>query len=184
MSSGYCRHLTAFACAIAALALTIPVERADADVLTVVAAGRIDPVCEISVVTPLPPADLSVKGQIQGTATLNCNTGFVVKVTSANGAAKSSAAISRGFVNELPYLLSFYLKNPSHILAVKCGSATLVAGQSACALSPAGTGLRSDAASFNKTATLSVAWNPPSDKRHLIAGSYQDTITLSVEPSP
>lgn len=183
MSSGYCRHLTAFACAIAALALTIPVERADADVLTVVAAGRIDPVCEISVAAPIPAADFASAGKVQGAATVNCNTGFAVKATSANGAVKTSTPVSSGFSNSLPYVLSFWVQTGAGPLFARCNSPTLVAGQSACALSPNGPGIHSDAAALNKTASLTLAWSPPASP-HLIAGSYQDTITLSVEPSP
>jgi spore coat protein U-like protein len=62
----------------------------------------------------------------------------------------------------------------------------LVAGQSSCALSPANsTGLSSGGkASLNKTATLTVAYTVPTLPTRLIAGSYSDTITLTITASP
>lgn len=179
--------LQALASATTAMALICPVQRANADVLTVAAQGRIDPVCEIGVSTPVPTADFATSGEVRGGALVNCNIGFAIKATSANGALKSVASASPGFTNSLNYKLSLIVPlsdAPGSWMKASCGSATLVAGQSACALSPGGPGLQSNgAASINQSAALNFSWKTPAKPR-LVAGSYQDTITISIAAAP
>lgn len=170
---------------LAGWAMAFCAQQASAAVLTVNAVGRIDPVCEISVTTPLPAADFATSGTAKAGALVNCNTGFVVKATSANGAVTAASTAPSGFTNSLPYkvALTVPLTGAPWIKAT-CGSATLVAGQSGCALSPDGAGLQSGGLpSLNQSATIQVSWNTPTNPR-LVAGNYEDTIAISVAAAP
>jgi hypothetical protein len=162
---------------------------AHADVLTVTATGTIGTACSIAVASPFSSPDLSASGSVGATATVNCNTGFKVNATSANGAIKTATTAPTSFTNTLPYNFTFSVPlesgSPNPISAT-CASTALVAGQSSCALSPAnGTGLSSSGrASIGKTATLTLAYTVPTLPTRLIAGSYTDTITLTVATVP
>ena len=163
--------------------LAIPVQ-GSADALTVSAKGRIDPACSISVQTPFPAADFANAGSAPGSAVLDCNTGFVLKATSANGAVTSTSAVSTGFTNSLNYKLRLILTLGDTVLTAVCNSRALVAGNSSCALSPAGAGLASGGKpAFHRTAALQLAWTPPIQPR-LVAGSYHDTLTITVAAAP
>lgn len=168
----------------AAVALVAP-GRASADVLTVTAKGSIAPVCSISVKSPLPAADFTSSGRVSGSALINCNTGFVMTATSVNGAVKNDADVSRGFVNILGYTLHIVLPltGASSVVA-SCKSALIIAGNSSCILSPAGSGLSSGGKpAIGTTATMTVIWATPTKPR-LVAGAYHDTITISVAAAP
>jgi len=169
----------------AAGALFASAEGANADVLTVTAKGRIDPVCSISVKTPFPAADLSTaRGSVAGSALVDCNTGFVFKATSVNGGLKNDAAVSRGFINSLSYTLYFRLPLATGAIAATCNSPSLAAGNSSCALSPAGLGLSSGGqTAISKIVNMALTWTTPANT-HLVAGAYQDTLTISVAAAP
>lgn len=186
MIAGFWTTARTAACAVAAtMALLLPVSRADADVLTVHAVGRIDPVCEISVADPIPTADFASSGEVNAKALVNCNTGFVTRATSANGALKTAAAIGPGFTNTLAYKLTLTVNlTGSPWVKAACASANLMAGQSSCTLSPSGPGLDSGGfPSIGQAATLKFSWKSPTSPR-LIAGSYEDTVTISVAATP
>ena len=70
-------------------------------------------------------------------------------------------------------------------VSANCASSALLAGQSSCALSPSNaTGLSSGSATAtNKVATLTAAWTTPS-LPYLVAGSYSDTLTISIATVP
>ncbi len=170
------------ACLAACGALVAPAA-VRADDLTINAIGAVPQACSIAVASPFGTAALGTAGMASATATVNCNTGFVLKVTSANGALRTSAAATTGFANALPYSLfvSLPLDNASTISAT-CAATALVAGQASCALSPAGSGLTSGGLSaIGKTAQLQAQWAAPTSS--LVAGSYSDTITVSIAAS-
>ena len=164
--------------------------RARADALTVNATGTIGTSCSIALASAFSAPNLSTSNSVGATATVNCNTGFKVNATSANGAIKSTTAPPVNFTNTVPYnlTLSVPLESGSpNPMSATCASSALVSGQSSCALSPAnGTGLSSSGrASINKTATLTLAYTVPTlPATRLIAGSYSDTITLTVAAVP
>ena len=169
-----------------ALALIAVGQRARADVLTVRTSGTIEPACSITVKDPLPPADITNSGRVQGSALLNCNTGFVMTATSANGALKNDTVASRGFTNRLNYLLHIFLPltGTATRLISSCNSAFLVAGNSLCSLSPGGSGVSSGGKpAIGTTATITVVWATPTKPR-LIAGAYHDTVSISVTAAP
>jgi len=175
--------LTAFV--FAAVALIAHAQQASADILTVTAKGSIAPVCSISVKNPLPAADFSSSGRVSGSALVNCNTGFVMTATSANGAVKNDADVPSGFTNALAYHLHIVLPvSGSSSIVAGCMSALLVGGSSSCSLSPGGSGLSSGGEpAFGTIATMTVIWATPSKPR-LVAGAYHDTISISVAAAP
>jgi hypothetical protein len=158
-----------------------------ADVLTINASGTIGTSCTVAATTQFSSPNLNANGTVGGQATVSCNTGFKVNALSANGAMKNNAAAAASFTNVQPYnfTLSVPLETGGPVSAT-CASSALVAGQASCALSPAnGAGLSSGGkASINKLASLTVAWTIPALPTRLMAGSYSDTITLTIAPSP
>lgn len=170
-----------------ALALLPSAHEARADVLSISASGTIGTSCSITPSAPFSTPNLSNSGNVPAQATVNCNSGFKVNALSANGAIKNVTAAPSGFANALPYnlTLSVPLETGGPVSAT-CASSSLVSGQSGCALSPANaTGLSSGGkASLNKTANLTVAWTVPALPTRLLAGSYSDTITLTVTAVP
>jgi spore coat protein U-like protein len=99
-----------------------------------------------------------------------------------NGALKSATPVSGLFSNNLSYGLSVTVPlDAGGQISATCASATLVSGASSCALSPASvSGLSSGTGtSTSKTAALALQWTLPTATR-LIAGSYSDTITITI----
>lgn len=160
---------------------------ANAQTLTITATGQIPASCGLAAASSFSNANLDANGSSSATATVNCNTKYLLKATSANGGLKTAtAAPSASFANKLDYQfnISVPLDNSAGTLTGSCAASNLAAGASACALSPAGTGLSSGSGtSTGKTATLGINWTVPSAV-HLVAGSYADTITISIAAQP
>lgn len=156
-------------------------------VLSVTATGTIPSACTLALASNFPSSlDLASSGTSNATATVNCAQGFKINAQSANGAIQSSASASANFTNSLPYSLTLSVPVESgtpNPISATCASSSLSAGQSSCALSPAGAGLSSSGrASIDRTATLTIAWTLPALPTHLAAGRYSDTITLTITP--
>lgn len=178
---------TAFALFTAPMTLVALTAPARADQVSVQAKGKIDGSCSLVAATAFPTANFAASGSGTATAAVNCNQPFKIRATSANGAIKSAAATAPNFTNALRYSLKADMPlDGGSVVSATCESATLTAGQSSCALSPASSsGLSSGAGiATNKTATLTLAWTMPTPPTRLIAGNYSDTITLSIAPSP
>lgn len=155
-----------------------------ADSIQVRASGRITGTCTVAGGSNFPAVSLAASGNATATATVNCNTGFVIRATSAKGAITSVSQTFTGSTNSVPYSLALTaLLDSGSISGGPCGSATLVAGNAGCVLSPAGSGLSSGGRSAtSKTATLTFSWSLPAQK--LVVGSYSDTIALSIAAAP
>lgn len=165
-------------------ALVVPAA-ARADTIQIQASGTILGSCTLAVASGFPATSLGASGSAAAQATVNCNTGFVIKATSAKGAIKSPNQTSTGFTNTVPYTLAFSspLDGGFTMSGGPCASAALVSGQSGCVLSPAGTGLSSGGRlATGKTASLTLSWTLPAQK--LVAGTYTDTITLTIAAAP
>jgi hypothetical protein len=177
----------AYACLLSALLGFAGTAPASAQaILKVTTKGTIDASCSISVQSNFPAADFASSGNVNGAALVNCNQGFLLKITSANGGVQSPAAAPSGYTNSLAYTLDFSLPvdESATPLTASCVSSTLVAGQSSCSLSPAGSGLNSSGrTAINQTAAMRLSWITPSSPR-LIAGGYSDTLTISVAAAP
>ncbi|MFC4594398.1 hypothetical protein [Sphingobium tyrosinilyticum] len=158
---------------------------AKAQSLTITATGTIVGGCGITVGSNFGPANLSAGGNVTGTATVNCNAGFKINATSANGAIKTNTVAPANFTNAVPYSLAMTVPlDVGGNVSATCNSSELVAGQSGCALSPGNSaGLSSNGKTANnKTATLTASWSLPAPR--LIAGTYSDTITVSIASVP
>ena len=168
-------------------ALVLAPTNARADEFSVRAIGTILGSCGFTVSSSFPPdADLTVPGSINAGALVNCGVPFRVHAASASGALRNSAPAASGFTNFLGYTLSVsVMLDGGSAISASCGSATLVAGQSSCALSPFNaTGLSSGAGiATNKTATLTASWGSPGSA-HLAAGTYSDTLTITIAAAP
>lgn len=172
--------------ACASILGSLPID-SDAQTLTVTATGQIPASCGLGAGTSFSNANLDASGSLSATATVNCNTRYLLRATSANGGLKSAvAAPSASFSNKLDYQFTILvpLDNNGGTVSGNCVASNLTTSGSACTLSPAGVGLSSaNGTSTSKTATLGISWTLPSVS-HLVAGSYADTITLSIAAQP
>lgn len=160
---------------------------ARADVLTVTARGTIQPACSVASSQQFSTLSLNVAGSAVAKATVTCNQFFKVNATSAKGAIKSDGLVSPPFANSVAYSLRADVGlDDNSTRSATCSSASLTAGQSSCALSPANsTGLTSNGQiSTGKVTTLTVSWTPPSVPTLLKPGSYSDVINLTIAPVP
>lgn len=160
---------------------------ANAQTLTITATGQISASCGLSANGNFTSANLDINGSSSATAAVNCNTKYLLKATSTNGGLKTAISVpSSSFANKLDYQfnISVPLDNSASTVTGSCAASNLIAGASTCALSPAGPGLSSGSGtSTAKTATLGINWTLPSTV-HLVAGSYADTITISIAAQP
>jgi len=158
-----------------------------AQTLTVTATGTIPTTCGLTAASGFGAANLNANGTVSASASVTCNAKYIIKATSANGGLKTAtAAPSSSFSNKLDYTLSISvpLDNGGGTVSGNCAASNLVAGASTCALSPASTGLSSGTGtSVGQTANLGVNWTLPGATR-LIAGSYSDTLTITIAAQP
>lgn len=153
---------------------------ARADAVQFVATGTISASCSLTKASDFASANLAANGSVNATATVNCNTGFTVTATSAKGAIKRVPLVAppANFTNSLPY--AFALSVPLDSggpAAANCASAAMLANS--CSVSSG------SAVATNKTATLTTSWTAPvAPAPMLVAGSYSDTITLSIAAAP
>jgi hypothetical protein len=160
---------------------------AGADVLTVTTRGTIQPTCSVAASQQFSTSNLNIAGSTVAKATVTCNQFFKVNATSAKGAIKSDGVVAAPFTNSVAYSLKADdALDDSSTRSATCSSASLVAGQSSCALSPANsTGLTSNGQiSTGKATTLTVSWTPPSLPTLLKPGSYSDVINLTIAAVP
>jgi hypothetical protein len=157
-----------------------------ADAVNIPVTGTISGTCSLTKGSDFPPANLATNGSVPATAIVNCSTAFKIRATSANGALKNVKPAQTNFTNTQPYTLTVSVPLDSGGPATSsCLASGLIAGQSACALAPAGAGLSSGTASAtNKTATLTAAWTVPTLPTRLLAGAYSDTISISISAAP
>ena len=174
-------------CAGAVLAAAIcSASAAHADAVNIPVSGTITGTCSLTKGADFPTANLSANASVQATAIVNCNTAFKIKATSANGALKNIKLVQANFTNSEPYTLTVTVPlDAGAPVSSSCLASGLIAGQSTCALAPNGAGLSSGTASAtNKTATLSAGWTLPALPTRLLAGTYSDTISISITAAP
>jgi hypothetical protein len=162
---------------------------AGAQSIEIVATGTIPGKCTVAVASPFGGANLSVAGSVQASASVDCNNRFKLNALSSNGALVTATVLPTGssFVRRLDYSLALSFQNDAGVtISATCPSAELTTGRGDCALSPANSaGLSSGAATaINRIAGLTVSWAPPALPARLVAGSYSDTITLSIAVQP
>lgn len=155
---------------------------ARADVVMVTAQGTIQSSCGLTVQSAFGAANLNNDGSVNASASVDCNTPYRIRASSANGALKTSASAPAQFSNSLGYDLTVTVPlDAGGQISATCVSALLTSGSTGCALSPASaSGLSSGSGtSTSKTAALALQWTLPTATR-LIAGNYSDVITITI----
>lgn len=130
-------------------------------------------------------ADLTVPGSITIPFSLECNAPFVIGVKSGSGGFKSSRTPdASGFRFVQPYTATLNVDTDRQRRDIdqRCSSTVLTEASTArCDMraSAAGQGVRSgNAVSVGGDASLTVQWSPDASAPRLIAGAYQETITI------
>ena len=129
---------------------------------------------------------------------VDCNQPFIIRVASANGALRAAAeGDSFGFLTLKPYEVGLEVGlSGSPSLKQSCFSASLDRRSAGAAGEAMGVGcpffgvsgragLSSDQAIAASDAALSflkISWSAVGQSRRLLAGSYQDTLTIEVVP--
>jgi hypothetical protein len=130
--------------------------------------------------------DLTQHGSLELDFSLDCNSGFAVKVSSANGGLKRVTVGNdvrvNGFATSLDYDIGLAYQTDLGTVSGHCPASSLVAGSQTCTFNNAQTARgRSGCGGVaqNMPGSLTLTWQPPSHTR-LIAGNYKDTITITV----
>jgi len=116
-------------------------------------------------------------GQIALPFKLDCNAPFAVKISSVNGALSHVGAVSAPptFATSLDYIVALSVNTDLVPVSGRCAASTL--SSQACSFAA---GLSSgDGVGIGTDGALIVTWTPPAQK--LVAGSYQDSLTVTVE---
>lgn len=163
------------------LAALAPSQALAGSVLTVTAKGTIPTSCSVASAGNFANvADFTQSGQRTASVTVSCNQGFTITAKSAKGAIKTAATLPAGpaYSNTLPYTFKLDVALDSGSVSIpSCASATMAGA--GCSVSSGGI------SAIGRTAGLTVNWiSPLPTAPRLIAGSYGDTISLSIAPTP
>ncbi len=118
---------------------------------------------------------------------LDCTGASRVAVVSANGGLKTAGTAGAGYLTLAPYKVDLNLVGNTQTVTANCQVATLLAGSSCSFVGPASTaqGLRLPGASFNQNGSyLRVSAPAYSGANVLVAGTYSDTLTVTVSVAP
>ncbi len=119
---------------------------------------------------------------------LDCTGPSRVAVVSTNGGLKTGGTVPAGYTTLAPYTVALNLVGSSTTATANCLAATLVTGSTCSFLGPASTtvGLRLAASSLNQTGSYLRVTAPPytAASPQLVAGSYADTLTVTISASP
>jgi hypothetical protein len=155
--------------------------------LTIDLIGKIPSKCGFSSAPPASVAlgDLSHAGSVAIGFALSCNSTFAVRVSSEHGAlqfADASVAANADHAISLDYDIALAFTTDLGAIGDHCAASTLSsAGHCSLYGTAAGEGLSSgDGVCFGDTGSLTLSWAAP--VKQLVAGQYQDSITITVEP--
>lgn len=118
---------------------------------------------------------------------LECTGPSRVAVVSANGGLKTPGTATTGYTTLAPYAVTLNLQGSTTTANDTCQVATLVSGSTCGFVGPASTaqGLRLASNSLNLSGSyLRVTAPAYAGPAQLVAGSYSDTLTVTVSPSP
>lgn len=159
-----------------------------ADQIQIAIEGRVEPSCGLSGVSgSLALGDITTAGERTLAFTVNCNSPFAYALVSANGglAAQSKTKVIGGeFASLKPYSVGASFQTdlgmfgdaarPSSALTSAAAAPCVAAAfGSSCPFTTSGNGV-----AINKTGELTLQWEAASTP--LLAGSFSDTITLTV----
>ncbi|MCS6622533.1 hypothetical protein N0B44_06405 [Roseibacterium beibuensis] len=178
--------MKAAACAALAVALgaasPVLAENGPADSLAFGIIGEVQQRCGFKS-APAPSlaiGDLGEAGSAVLPLAVDCNTGFRVRMTSANGSLKAQRPSSM-FGNDLDYQVRFQVGTDAGSLESACAASALRYGGCALYGPTAGSGGVSsgDAIAIDETGALTIDWPAPSEV--LTAGAWSDTLTIVLE---
>ncbi|MGH6816050.1 MAG: hypothetical protein ACREC6_10115 [Hyphomicrobiaceae bacterium] len=153
---------------------------ADTEV-TIALEGSITASCSLTgVTTNLDLGNLQNAGAKTTTFMVDCNAPFKYTLASQNGALKHSTILTApgGFANSLVYSVQTTIPTDSGPgINDTCASSAIKAGASTCFFTNSGS-----AVAIDKTASLKVSWS--TSPSPLLAGSYQDQVTVTVSVQP
>lgn len=183
---GATRQVKAALCAVltAALGAASPAlaENGPADSLTLGVTGEVIERCgfKTAPAASLSLGDLGQAGSAVLPLVVDCNTGFRVRMTSANGSLAAQRP-SDVFGNRLDYQVRFQVDTDAGSLESACAASTLRHGGCALYGPTAGAGGLSsgDAIAIDEAGALTIDWAAPSGI--LTAGAYSDTLTIVLE---
>ena len=121
--------------------------------------------------------DLENAGSVALGFTMDCNAPFDIKLRSGNGALShvGQQPAPNPFLASLDYTVGLSVATDLAPVGDACAASAL--GSQACSF---GDGLSShDGVSIGTDGSLTLSWTPPAQK--MLAGSYQDQITITVE---
>lgn len=123
--------------------------------------------------------DLATAGSSALTFTLDCSTPFDVRVSARRGALTHIGAVSASaeFAQTLDYDVSLSIVTDLGSVGSHCAANTLASGAT-CALATQGLSSGNGVA-IGTDGSIAVSWTTPAAK--LVAGSYQDALTITVE---
>jgi hypothetical protein len=132
-------------------------------------------------------------GQIDFAAKINCNSDFYVQVSSLNGGLRPASVAPSGFLQVLPYSLSFSVQTESGSLAFNCSSAALQQQSAFAPTMPVNTGgvpclqgstrVLSTGPAYDRDASFQLRWNRPCTSAEatcprIVSGTHTDVVTI------
>jgi len=160
--------------------ISLPVFEVKAlDEVEIVLSGEITAECSISqTLQSITLGELSRAGNENFALQVQCNAPFQYDVESVHGGLQLVAeAETNGFTSFLPYEFSTYIPTDTGLISDNCSSQMLKTGFKSCPLSNSGNGV-----AMPSNAVFTLAWQ--SSELPLLAGDYQDQITISFAVQP
>ena len=119
---------------------------------------------------------LANSGSRQIPVDVDCNTPFSYVVRSLAGGLKvpDSGAPPPGFASLIPYLVQLSIPTDAGVASGECESSELIGDNPACTYGSSPTGI-----AIAQTGTLTLTWATPNE---LVAGTYSDVLTLTIQP--
>ena len=183
MTRGVSQHRTKAALAAATLgcvAVGAGALRA-ADTVTINLTGTITASCALSgVAASASLGDITVAGSTTINFTTDCNAPFAYSLASLNGGLKHTtiSTAPSGFAITQAYAVQTIIAtNSGGGINQTCTSASIKTGAVTCAFTNSGT-----AVAIQKASSLGISWTASASP--LLAGTYQDTLTLTVSVQP
>lgn len=123
--------------------------------------------------------DIRTSGHRDLALRVSCNTPFQVDVHSANGGLRHAGGVTRigQFTDLLPYWVDVTVPTDTGHAVFACASDAMANGAAGCAPADSGRGI-----ALGQTAALTLSWQSP--PLPMIAGRFEDALTISFSPKP
>ncbi len=147
------------------------------DAVSIELQGEVPTMCRLT--SPSAAVDLGVlvnSGSRQIPFDVDCNTPFSYGARSLAGGLRvpDLGAPPPGFASLIPYLLQLSIPTDAGVVTGQCESSELNGDNPACTYESSPTGI-----AIGQTGTLTLTW---ATQDELVAGTYTDVLTLTVQP--